>query len=311
MGYSSVISRTDAAPLIPEEVTREVFKNVVNQSVVMQLARKLPNGSRGQERLPVMSALATASFMTGDNSLIQTSEVNWTNKYIYYEGLGVIIPIPRRVLADSDYDIWGECRPTIEEAFGKAFDLAVFHGTNAPSSWPTNIVSGATTAGSTVSLAASTDIYDAVMGDSGTLALVEADGYMPTGHAATMSVRGKLRGLRTADGAPIFLTTMQDRTRYELDGAPVVFAANAGITAASALMISGDFRKLVWSVRQDAEYTLLTEGVIQDGSGAIVYNLAQQNMAALRCTFYLGWALPNPPTRLNESTQYPFAALLP
>lgn len=311
MGYSSVISRTDAAPLIPEEVTREVFKNVTKQSVVMQLARKLPNGSRGQERLPVMSALATASFITGDNGLIQASEVNWTNKYIYYEGLGVIIPIPRRVLADSDYDIWAECRPSIEEAFGKAFDAAVIHGTNAPSSWPTNLVSGATSAGSTVSLAAKADIYDAVLGDTGTMSLTEADGYMTNGHAAAVSVMAKLRGLRAATGEPIFLASLQGRTSYDLLGTPIAFAENGGITAASALMVSGDWRQLVWSVRQDAEYRIVTEGVIQNASGGIVYNLPQQNMVALFCTFYLGWALPNPPTRLNESTQYPFAVLTP
>lgn len=311
MGYSNFISRSDASALIPEEVTREIFKNVENQSVVMQLARRLPNGSRGQERLPVMSALATANFITGDNGLIQTSEVNWTNKYIYYEGLGVIIPIPKRVLRDADYDIWTETRPSIEEAFGKAFDLAVFHGTNAPSSWPTNLVAGATSAGSAVSLASSTDIYEAIMGESGTLALVEADGYMPSGHAAAVSVRGKLRGLRDSDGQPIFVQSMQGRTAYDLDGSPIAFAKNAGMTASSALMVSGDYQQLVWSVRQDTEYQLVTEGVIQDGSGTIIYNLPQQNMVALIATFYLGWALPNPPTRLNESTQYPFAVLTP
>lgn len=54
---------------------------------------------------------------------------------------------------------------------------------------------------------------------------------------------------------------------------------------------------------------MLTEGVIQDPSTkAIVYNLAQQDMIALRITFRMGWALPNPATQLNgDRTGCPFA----
>jgi len=51
--------------------------------------------------------------------------------------------------------------------------------------------------------------------------------------------------------------------------------------------------------------------VIQDGSGNIVYNLAQQDMVALRAVLRLGFALPNPPTMMNETdaTRFPFAVL--
>jgi len=42
------IDRDDADALIPEEVTQEIFKNVVEESAVMQVARKLPNMSRRQ-----------------------------------------------------------------------------------------------------------------------------------------------------------------------------------------------------------------------------------------------------------------------
>ena len=58
---------------------------------------------------------------------------------------------------------------------------------------------------------------------------------------------------------------------------------------------------------------MLTEAVIQDGSGTIVYNLAQQDMVALRAVMRLGWQLPNPINRVNTnaSTRYPFSVLAP
>jgi hypothetical protein len=53
--------------------------------------------------------------------------------------------------------------------------------------------------------------------------------------------------------------------------------------------------------------------VIQDGTGAIVYNLAQQDMVALRAVMRLGWQVPNPITRLQTTTadRYPIAVYLP
>jgi len=48
-----------------------------------------------------------------------------------------------------------------------------------------------------------------------------------------------------------------------------------------------------------------------DGAGNIIYNLAQQDMVALRAVMRLGFALPNPINRMNPTaaTRYPFAVL--
>lgn len=313
MAYNSMISRSGVEALIPEDVTREIIQGVPTQSTVMRLARRLPNMSTSQRRLPVLSGLITAYFVTGDTGLKQTDQLAWANKYIDAEELAVIVPIPESVLDDTAYDIWGEVRPRIVEAFGKAFDLAVFHGTNAPGSWPTNLVDAATSASNNVSLGTGADLFDDVMSETGVIAKVEADGYLVTGHVGALTMRSKLRGLRDATGQPLFLRSMQDTTRYELDGAPVLFPVNAGFDATDALMISGDWSQLVWSVRQDITYKILTEAVIQDPAGNIIYNLAQQDMVALRAVMRLGWQLPNPinPVQPTEASRYPFAVLKP
>ena len=84
-----------------------------------------------------------------------------------------------------------------------------------------------------------------------------------------------------------------------------------GFDASKAQLIAGNFKKLVYSIRQDVTVKLLDQGVIQDPSTKeIVYNLAQQDMVALRVVMRMGWALPNPATRLNaDRSKVPFAFL--
>lgn len=310
--YNSQIDRTGAESLIPEDASKDIIQGVPTFSAVMQLGTKAPNMPRNQRRIPVLSTLPTAYFVNGDTGLKQTSSQAWTNKFFDAEELAVIIPIPEAVLDDVDYDIWAEVKPRIMEAMGIAFDQAVFFGTNAPASWPTNILSAATTAGNVVTLGTGVDLYDDLLGENGVISLIEQDGFMATGHVSAMSMRGKYRGLRSADGQPLFVRSMQEGVSYNLDGSPIFFPENGAIDAAQALQFSGNFKQLVYAMRQDITYKILTEAVIQDGAGAIVYNLAQQDMVALRAVMRLAWQIPNPINRMNPgATRYPIGVLKP
>ena len=135
MPYNSVISRSEAAALIPESASREIVQQIVTDNPVLRLARRLQNMPRGQQRMPVMSALATAYFVSPtDTGLKQTTEVNWANKYINAEEVAAIVPIPQAVLDDADYDIWAEIKPALVQAFNRAIVAAVLGGTNIPAS---------------------------------------------------------------------------------------------------------------------------------------------------------------------------------
>lgn len=320
MPYNSQISRTDAAALVPQEISTEILKAVPQRSAVMQLARRLPNMSVNQKRLPVMSALATAYFVSGDTSLKQTSEVNWESKYVDAEELAVIVPIPEAVLDDASFDIWAEVRPSLEEAFGLAIDQAVMYGTNIPSTWTTDLgaaglIAGVLAASQNVSEAAYTDMYEAIFGETGAavaglFGMVEADGYMVTGSIAHLSMKRKLRNMRSTDGVPLFQNNLNQPNSYTLDGAPCLFPLNGSVSS-TYFMLSGQWDQLVYAMRQDITYKVLTEAVIQDGTGAIVYNLAQQDMVALRAVMRLGFALPNPINRIQgtAASRFPFAYL--
>lgn len=308
---ATLIDRSGADTLIPEERAREIIQGTIAQSAVLSRGRKLPNMSSRTYKMPVLDMLPLAYFVNGDTGQKKTTKMAWDKKFITAEEIAVIVPIPEAVLDDSDYDIWGEVRPRIEEAFGKVIDGAVLFDVNKPDSWRNGLVSSATTAGSIVTLGSGDDMYDKIMGEDGVIAKVEESGYFVTGHMADISMRSKLRGLKDTTGQPIFKSDMQSATSYVLDGSPMNFPNNGSFDKSKALMISGDFSQLVYSIRQDITFKLFTEGVVQNTDGTIAYNLMQQDMVALRAVMRLGWEIPNPINSLKEdkATRFPFAVL--
>lgn len=307
------IDRTDASALIPEDAAKEIIGAITQESAVMRLARRRPNMTRKQQRIPVKSTLPTAYFVAGDTGLKQTTEQSWDNVYLNAEELAVIVPMAQSVLDDSDYDIAEAIKADLVEAMGIAIDAAVLFGTNKPGTWPVSIKTGAANASNTVAAGAGADIYDDILGESGVFSKVEADGYMVNGNIDAVSMMAKLRGLRDSNGNPIFLNDMKDSADYRLAGTPIYFPENGAFDASTVLQFSGDWGQLVYSLRQDITYTVATEAVIQDNAGNILYNLFQNDMVAIRAVMRIAFAVPNPVNRLNSnaSTRYPFATYTP
>ena len=99
-----------------------------------------------------------------------------------------------------------------------------------------------------------------------------------------------------------------------IDGFPVAYSMRGlfGTNAGDVRLFAGDFTQFVVGVRQDITFKILDQAVIQDNTGAIVYNLAQQDMTAVRVTFRIGWQVSN---RINneqtvEANRYPVGTLL-
>lgn len=347
MPYNSIITRQEAVSipstgygaLIPEDFSREIFKGIVNKSAALQL---FPHRtmSRMQQRIPVVSALPSAYWVAGDTGLKQTTAMQWTNKWIVAEELAVIVPIPEKLLDDVDYDLWDEIRPLLEEAIAVALDEAVFFGVGKPASWPTAIVPAAIAAGnSVVRGTSSVDIADDL---NNVMTTVEVDGYAPTGWWMRPTFKASLRGLRDANKDFLFLpegpanvgasnndalavsrrgSTAAGGTRAGLvfgEPAYISYAGLSGFATAGAGQttqveaLTGDFSQGILGVRQDLTFKMLDQSVIQDNTGAIIYNLAQQDLVAMRVVCRYGFQVPNPVSRIQptEGNRYPFAVLL-
>ena len=308
-----IVDRQAAEALIQEQLIDTIQQDTPKQSVFMQLARKLPNMTSKQTRVPVLDMLPMAYWVNGDNGFKQTSEQAWDNVFLTAEELAVIVPVPEAVIDDASFDIMGEIQPRVVEAIGQRVDSAIIFGVNRPAGWPADIITRARQAGNNVAPGSGTDYYNLIMGENGLIDRVEKSGRMVTGAVSAMGMRAKLRSIRTDSGQPIFKSDMQGSTQYALDGAPMYFPQNGSFDTSVAQLVVGDWSQAVYAIRQDITVKILDQGVIQNPTTKeIQYNLAQQDMVALRVVFRMGWALPNPATRMDsDRVACPFAYLEP
>nr|DAF40191.1 MAG TPA: major capsid protein [Caudoviricetes sp.] len=304
----NIIARTGAEALIRDQLINTIQQDVPKSSIVMQLATRLANMTSNQTKIPVLSMLPLAYWVNGDTGMKQTSKQEWKNVTMTAAELAVIVPIPEAVLADSSFDIMGEVQPRVREAMAAKVDSAILFGNDKPTEWTTDILTQA----AANKVVAPID-YAKLLGDGGMFAKVEEGGFGVDAVVGALSTKAQLRGLLDKNGRPLFRSDMQGATNYALDGAPLYFPENGSFDATKALMIAGNFKKIVYSIRQDVTVKILDQGVIQDPSTKeIVYNLAQQDMVALRVVMRMGWALPNPSTRLNtDGSKVPFSYIAP
>lgn len=310
MAFNDSIGGSDVAALIPEETSNEIISGVEVKSAAMNLMRRTRMSSSTQ-KMAVLSALPEAFFVASGGGLKQTSKLAWDKKYLNAEEIAVIVPIPESYLDDSQFDIWAESRPKIEEAIAIAIDKAVLFGINKPDTWGTAVYDHAVAAGNQL-LRGSVGGQDVAGDVSDIMSLVEEDGYDVTGHAARKRMKGAFRNLRDDNGQPIFQANLQDSTKGMLWGEQLNYVSNSGWDSSKADLITGDWMQAIIAMRQDITWKLLTEATIFDDEGNVLFNLAQQDMVAMRIVIRLAYQIANSVNREGDiATQSPFAVLHP
>lgn len=301
----SMIKRSDAYALFEPDVINEIIEGSIKQSAVLQMFRRLPNMTSNKMKMRVLDSLPVAYWVDAstNNGRKKLTKMAWDNKFITAEELAVIVPIKEDVLDDADYDIWGDVRPRLEEAIGKAIDDAVLTGVNKPNGFRTDLLTSILNADAVVTQQSGQTLYSAI---NDAMVKVEESGYNPTGIVGGVDVKGKFRMMLDNVGQPIAGT--------EIGNLPKFYVDNGSWDKSKSQMIIGDFTQAVYSIRQDVTYKILDQAIIQDpASGEQLYNLAQEDMVALRVVFRMGWEIPNPINALNpdEATRFPFASIAP
>lgn len=297
----AVISRTDVDSLIETQVANEIFEGVIKDSKALSMFRRLPNMTSDKTKLRVLDSLPVAYFVdeSTNNGRKNTTKMAWDKKFINAAELAVIVPIKENVLNDSSIDIWAEVRPRIVEAFAKKIDNAMFFGVDKPTDWRAGLVPSVITAGAEVTETGKlySDINDV-------MTKVEESGYEVNGILGGVGLKGKFRMMTDTTGQPLNTTEIGSIRRAFMD--------NGVWDKSKSTLIAGDFSQAVYAIRQDVTYKILDQAVIQDTDGSILYNLAQDDMVALRVVMRLGWEIPNPVNALNETeARFPFASLKP
>ncbi len=296
------IVRNDVDALIETQVANEIFEGTIRQSKALSMFRRLPNATSDKTKLRVLDTLPIAYFVdeTTNNGRKNITKMAWDKKFINIAELAVIVPIKENLLNDASIDIWAEIRPRIEEAFAKKIDNAMFFGVDKPTDWRAGLVPSVTAVGAEVTETGRlySDINDVMV-------KVEESGYDVNGILGGVGLKGKFRMMTDTTGQPLNTTEIGSVKREFMD--------NGVWDKSVSTLIAGDFNQAVYSIRQDITYKLLDQAVIQDPSdGSIMYNLAQEDMVALRVVMRLGWEIPNPVNAENETeTRFPFASLKP
>jgi len=267
------IVRNDVDALIETQVANEIFEGTIRQSKALSLFRRLPNATSDKTKLRVLDTLPIAYFVdeTTHNGRKNITKIAWDKKFINIAELAVIVPIKENLLNDSSIDIWAQVRPRIEEAFARKIDDAMFFGVGKPTEWRAGLVPSISSIGAEI-----TETENGLYSDiNDTMTKVEESGYNVNGLLGGVGLKGKFRMMVDKNGQPLNTTEIGSLRREFMD--------NGVWDKTKSTLIAGDFNQAVYQIRQDVTYKVLDQAVIQDpDTGEIMYNLAQEDMVALR-----------------------------
>ena len=210
MAVNDILDRSGAAALVPTEYYNQIIKTLPEQCVAARLFRRVPMAA-AQTRVPVLSALPYAKFVNGEVSSLSRSSgrKSVTNAafegiYLNVEEIAALVPVPDALIADSQFDIWGNVLPFIVSAVGRVLDGAVFFGNQIPASWNggLSILDGCVAAGNTVRIGTNTTPETGLLaGDVAELiALPEEEGFIPDFAVSKITLKSLIRRTRTALG---------------------------------------------------------------------------------------------------------------
>lgn len=271
--------RDELQGFVPVQQANDIIKMVTRGSSILRLSKVEPMTSE-KKKFNILTD-GPGAYWVGEGERIQTSGSEWIHPEITAKKLAVIIPVTREKLEDSTINVFEELKPQIAESFYRAIDSACLFGTNSP--FETNIMKGIEDNNMIVVDDANIDL--AV---SDTMALVEENGYDPTGYAGRIGVKNMLRKLRDNNGAPAYVN---GTSGSELYSQPIEFVRNGAWDSEKADLITGEWKYSVVGIRAGIAYEILKEATLQgtlDSDGKPL-SLAEQDMVAIKATMRLGY----------------------
>ena len=269
----------DFAGLIPTSVASELIAAAEQQSVCMRLGN-VTTMPTGVESVPTITVEPDAEWNALGGRKKATT-IEWSALRLEAEELACVLAIPQAWVDDAGFPVWEQVRNRVAAAFAKRIDeTLLFNVAPVPGSFPTPGVVGLPPADVSVP-------GDALAAIDGGLALVEAQGLVPSGIAAGPVIGSALRkAYREIMAAPSAEPT---QTLYGLE---VGVAAYWDSAAGDAIV--GDWTKLVIGVREDIRFETSDSAILQDAAGEILANAFQDDLVAMRCYMRVGAAIGKP-----------------
>lgn len=283
MAYNTTpidINRGTSNILLPPDLASEVWSNVAEQSVIMQMVPRIELPGNGLA-VPIITGDASASWIgEATEKHVETASLDTALMYGYK--LAVIEPFSMEFRRDMDR-VYEQLVERLPYSIGKKFDETVF-GSTAPGS--NFAVLGGSTAVSLTPVAPAT-VYDQLITAYTTLATA---GHDTTGWVLSPAAIGQLLAATDSIGRPLLIDSpANDKGLGMILGAPVYKSSHAYESGSpNQVGYVGNWEAARWGmVNPGIRISISEEATINDGTNQI--NLWQSNMFAVRVECELGF----------------------
>lgn len=262
---------------IPKEQGTLILKDVMSNSVMMQLAKY--EEMTKQEKEFNYLADGVGAYWVGEGEVIQTSKPKWLTAKMVAKKLAVIVPVTREFLQYSMTDFFTQVRPLIAEAFYKKFDEATILNVDNP--FTQSIAQSATTAKHIVqgdlTYQSILDVYSM---------LNDAD-HDPNAFISRKNNASALRGIVETVGntsVPLY-----DRNNNTLDGLPIANVQSANFKKGE--LFAGDFDFVRYGIPYNLNYQISEDAQLSSIVDELdkPVNLFEREMVAVRATMDVGF----------------------
>src|SRR5690606_9719471 len=269
---------------LPPEVSQEIWQNIQDASVVMNLARRVSLSGAGTVYHEVLTD--SQPQFVGETERKPVSNPTVGNKTLKPHKIAVVQTYSDEFRRDLP-GLFNALVGRLPGALARTFDLAALHGVGAPAA-DFDDLSGATEVSILNTTAGSDDAY---------AGFLQALAAVPNLNAWALAALGRVTALSNRDtngGAILNPNVLTNGSIGSILGAPVFSSENAyqagdfDTTTAATLGVAGDWTKARWG-QVEAISIDISDNPVFDGDGALVTAGWQDNMIGVRAEFHVGF----------------------
>lgn len=301
MAISAATKTSDFSGFIDESMAAPIFEKAARQSVVAQLAQRVPLGLNGT-KIPVVTGRPAAGWV-GEGEKKPASAGTMSLKHIVAQKLASIFVVSAEVARLNPAQFVDRMQESFAETFAVAFDRAALHdagpdGTAGAGPFSTYI--GQTT--KTVELGTTAQnaggLYvDFVTGLGKVVADTDASGrrYRLTGWALDDVTEPAIRGAVDTTGRPIWVDLPSNGENTVLNGGrlmdrPAWFGEGVATTdLTSTVGFAGDWSQCAWGQVGGIEYRISTEATVTINNALV--SLFENNLVAVLAEAWYGFVV--------------------
>lgn len=281
------INRSTSGVTLPPAVSADIWADAQEQSIIMQLARRIDIPGRGVT-IPIITGDPKADWVAETDEK-PVSEGTLSNKTLTAYKLAVIEPFSMEFRRDLP-TLYNALRPRLAGAIARAFDETVLFGPAPGTGFDTLASAPAVSIDNTDTQT----MYDGLVA---AISSVAAGGGTLTAWA--LAPQGEALALRATDanGRPLFISNLQTEGAAlgNFIGRPAylsrhVYRAGDGTSEPETVGFAGDWTAALYGMVSGISISESDQATLTDSEGNTL-NLWQRNMFAIRAEVEIGFAV--------------------